>query len=118
MIRLSSEKGFTLIELVVALVGFSVLAMVIIPKIANASDQAKIAACKQNQQLITCACTFYYATHNSNSHSGKLSSFPDKLADLTPDYLEEIPQCPGGGHYIYGAVNGTVTCTELSHARY
>lgn len=118
MIRLSSEKGFTLIELVVALVGFVVLAMVVAPKITTANDQAKIAACKQNQQLITCACTFYYAVHNSDSHSDRLSAFPSKLSDLTPDYLEEIPHCPGGGRYIYGAASGMVTCSEISHARY
>jgi general secretion pathway protein G len=118
MIRLFSEKGFTLVELIIAVVGLSILAMVVIPRIASASDQAKIAACKQNQKLITCACSFYYANNYSASSSSKLASFPNRLSDLTPDYLEEIPSCPGGGHYIYGAYTGIVTCSEISHSRY
>ena len=118
MIRLSSEKGFTLVELLVALVGFAILAMVAIPKMAHSSDQARIASCKQNQVLITCACTFYYACNYSETRSEKIAAFPNRLSDLTPEYLEEIPLCPDGGQYIYRAIEGTVTCSEPNHRRH
>ncbi len=118
MIRISSERGFTLIELIIAVVGLSILAMVVVPKMASAHDQAKVAACKQNQQLITCACSFYYATHHLDPNSNNAGSFPNALSELIPDYLEKIPECPGGGTYIYGAATGIVTCSEISHARY
>jgi len=87
MKKLSSIKGFTLIELMVVIVILGILAAVIAPRVPQFVNKAKEGKTKGNLGTLRSALNIYYSDNEG--------SYPtDNLASMTvgSKYLKEMPQ--------------------------
>lgn len=88
-----SQKGFTLVEVLIVVLIVGVLAAIAIPRIMGGSEAAKRNVCKSNIDLINSQIELYYTT---------TGTWPKKLKDVTEnlDYFPDgEPECPFGKKY-------------------
>ncbi len=111
MTRLKKQSGFTLIELVMVIVILGILSAIAIPKFADLTTQAKIAAGKGGLGAMRSAVAIDYA---KSATSGTVA-FPSAITTaLFADSL--IPKNPLNNSTSVGAVlaapAGTATSTD------
>ena len=81
-----SEKGFTLVELMVVVVIIGVLVAIVIPVFNMVQANAREKTCFANQRTIEGAASLYHADNGS---------YPDNITtDLVGDHLQTEPICP------------------------
>jgi general secretion pathway protein G len=83
--RRSSERGFTLIELIVVVTIIGILAGLAIVNVRFAQQKAREAALMDNLATLRKAIDNYYA---DKQH------YPADLNDLVPNYVKRIPKDP------------------------
>ena len=93
-----SERGFTLIELMVVVAIIAILAGILIPNFVNARAQAQTSACESNLRAIATALELVYADEQTYEPNGK-ASFDADPTDFTNatsgvQYLNNTPKDP------------------------
>lgn len=87
---LKSQKGFTLVELMVVLVIIAILVAIAIPLYAGTQNNARTRACDANIRIINGAIAQYYAEHSAYPQAGVAGVWDLVNAGL----LKEFPECP------------------------
>lgn len=87
---LKKQEGFTLVELMVAVVILGILAGIGVQQYGRIQRDAKIAAHNANVRIITNAANMYIMMHGEA---------PEEIDDLAPGFLQEVPKPPEGLNY-------------------
>lgn len=110
--KAKTNKGFTLVELIVAIAILGILAGIAIPRFMQANTEAKKATCYNNRVEIARA----YAISEIKYGSVSLGDFLTGVATENGAYMEYFrspPVCPSGG--TYSASNGKIICSITTH---
>ena len=107
--RRNAAKGFTLIELMVVVVILSILAVVVIPRVIDRPDQARVARAKTDISALSAALELYrldnaaYPTTQQGLQAlvARPTTQPEPRNWATGGYMDRIPRDPWGGEYQY-----------------
>jgi len=107
--RVNSERGFTLIEIMVVVVIMGILAALIVPKLMGRTDDARIIAAKQDIATIMQSLKLYKLDnlHYPTSEQGlqalltKPATGPSADGWKAGGYIEKLPKDPWGNSYQF-----------------
>ena len=101
----AARRAFTLIELLLVLVILGVLAVVVVPKFAGRSEQARVTAAKTDISRLSLALDAFeidigrYPT--TEEGLGALVAAPPNAPDWKQPYVASVPNDPWGNPYNY-----------------
>ena len=109
MYALQRQRGFTLIEIMVVIVILGILASVVVPRIMDRPDEAKIVKAKTDIRAIKAALDLYKLdNYNYPSTDQGLDALvnrptgnPEPRNYKEGGYLDRIPNDPWGNPYRY-----------------
>lgn len=102
-----SEKGFTLIEIMIVIVIIGVLATLVIPNIMGRPDEARAVSARADVSTITQALKLYKLDNGRypTTEQGLNALVSRPTAEPVPrnwkNYLDKLPQDPWGTPYQY-----------------
>jgi len=104
-----NSSGFTLIEVMVVVVILGILAAMIVPKVMNRPDDARIMQARQNIRALSTALDMYkmdnqtYPTTDQGleSLSNKPNIPPEPINWRGGGYIDQLPADPWGNTYLY-----------------
>ncbi|HOK32403.1 MAG TPA: type II secretion system protein, partial [Limnochordia bacterium] len=98
---LKKQEGFTLVELMVAVVILGILAGIGVQQYGRIQRDAKIAAHNANVRIITNAANMYIMMHDD---------VPSSVEALAPEFLQDpVPKPPAGLNYKDGVDSSNYT---------
>ncbi|UXY14363.1 type II secretion system major pseudopilin GspG [Chitiniphilus purpureus] len=103
------ERGFTLIEILVVITILAILGALVVPKIMDRPNEARVVAAQQDIRTVIQGLKLYkldngrYPTTEQGLRAliEKPTSGPVPNNWKTGGYLEKLPKDPWGGDYLY-----------------
>ena len=110
------QGGFTLIEVMVVVAILGILAAIIVPRIMDRPDEARIIKAKQDIRVMESALQLYrldnftYPTTDQGLEAlvQKPAGSPEPKNWKTGGYLERLPKDPWGEPYLYLETDGSI----------
>ncbi|WP_300548206.1 type II secretion system major pseudopilin GspG [Roseovarius sp.] len=107
--RLTGEDGFSLLELMVVVVIMSILALVVMPRIIDRPDQARVARVQSDLAVLSGAVKLYKLDNfrYPSTEQGLLALTEAPTIAPVPQnyasngYIDRLPQDPWGNSYQY-----------------
>jgi prepilin-type N-terminal cleavage/methylation domain-containing protein len=109
--KIKSQTGFTLIEIMIVVAIIGMLAAVAIPNIRQAITQARLRTCNINRKNID-AAKLRWALETRQPEA---ASPTDEDLFGADRYIEHKPDCPARGNYALHSVHEKCTCTAGGH---
>lgn len=104
---LNIQKGFSLIEIMVVVVILGILASIVVPKIMNRPDEARVIKAKQDVLAIQNALDLYKLDNGfyPSTEQGLMALVKKPQDNPEPhdwkQYLKSLPKDPWGRPYLY-----------------
>ncbi|NOX08840.1 MAG: type II secretion system major pseudopilin GspG [Gammaproteobacteria bacterium] len=104
-VTMNKNAGFTLIEIMVVVVILGILAAIVVPRVMDRPDQARITKAKQDVRALESALNLYrldnyrYPSTDEGLES-LLSGAGDSNRKGGP-YMDRLPMDPWGNEYLY-----------------
>lgn len=92
---MAMQRGFTLIEVMVVVVILAILATVVVPRIMDRPDQARVTKAKQDIRAVESALNLY------RLDNFRYPTTDEGLEALVPKYLDSLPTDPWNNQYLY-----------------
>lgn len=107
--HMRSQKGFTLIEIMVVVVIVGILGALVVPNIMGRTGEARATAAKSDIQSISNALDLYKLDNHAYPSTdqgldalvNKPSGYPEPKNWNADGYLQRLPQDPWGNEYKY-----------------
>jgi prepilin-type N-terminal cleavage/methylation domain-containing protein len=116
--KCGSRRGFSLIELLVVIAVMAILAGLLLPALAKAKGQVRLAHCVNNQRQLLVTWNLYHGDNSeslvSNGH-GELSS-PISLSSVAGESTFTKFWVPGDDHFYYPAFTNAQLLVDPRYA--
>ncbi|WP_320045539.1 type II secretion system protein [uncultured Desulfobacter sp.] len=110
--HMASQKGFTLIEILIVVMVLGILAMIIVPQINVSTEDAKESTLSTNITALRNAIELYYHQHNG-VYPGAVKvdgSASPTAAEAATAFVQQLTR--------YTEADGTVSVTKTADAKY
>jgi len=97
--------GFTLIEIMIVVLIIAILLAIAIPNFLRARESSRAKTCMGNLRQYETAKEQWAMDTKAASTASPAD------ADLVPNYMKTIPQCPSSGTYTIGDMQTRPTCS-------
>ncbi|MBT8419489.1 MAG: type II secretion system major pseudopilin GspG [Gammaproteobacteria bacterium] len=101
--RTKGNAGFTLIEVMVVVVILAILAAIVVPRVMDRPDAARVTKVKQDIRAMESALSLYRLDnfHYPTTDEGLEALVGTGNGDKSGGYLPRIPKDPWGNEYFY-----------------
>ena len=117
-----SQRGFTLLEVMIVVAVVAILALILIPNFSNARAEAQVSACESNLRSIATALELYYADNQQYPAAASATDIDATFIGATgplganQTYLNNVPSDPAppaGTDVYYSYLNTTSSTTGV-----
>ena len=105
----SSQRGFTLVEIMIVVLIIAILLAIAVPNFITARANAQKKSCIANLRQINSAKEQWAMDNNATNGSAIPGGLPTLVGST--EFLKSTPSCPGGGTYTLGNIGADPTCT-------